>query len=100
MDGQNFRYRFNPDGTFLLYSIGDDGEDSGGDASSVRGDAFPTKESKSFSWLQGRDLVWPQPATTPEVEAYYQKLSARRGQVVGAALQTMTNAAPESGKVK
>ncbi len=72
VDGENLRYRLNPDGTFLLYSIGEDGEDNGGDASSA-------KESKAFSWTEGRDLVWPQPATPAEIAAYYQKLIARRG---------------------
>jgi hypothetical protein len=57
-DGQPLRYRLRPDGTFLLYSIGLDGVDNGGDPS-------PTDtKTRSFSWPQrGRDLVWPSPAT-------------------------------------
>jgi len=58
VDGQPLRYRINSDGTFLLYSIGEDGVDDGGDPSP----ASDTK-SKSFSWRKGRDLVWPRPAT-------------------------------------
>ncbi len=58
VDGQPLRYRIHSDGTFLLYSIGEDGADDGGDPSP----ASDTK-SKSFSWQKGRDLVWPRPAT-------------------------------------
>ena len=54
-DGQPLRYRLKPDGTFLLYSIGLDGKDNGGDPSPADG------KTKSFSWLRGRDLVWPSP---------------------------------------
>ncbi|MEY2427607.1 MAG: hypothetical protein QOJ40_492, partial [Verrucomicrobiota bacterium] len=68
VDGESLRYRLNPDGTFLLYSTGEDGEDNGGNAS-------PIKETKTISWQEGRDFVWPQPATPDEVAAYYQKLA-------------------------
>jgi hypothetical protein len=70
VDGQPLRYRVQPDGTFLLYSIGEDGEDNGGDPSSATG-------SKTFWWLRGRDWVWPQPATIEEVSAYYQEMAPR-----------------------
>ena len=33
MDGQPLRYRRNADGTFLLYSIGENGKDDGGNPS-------------------------------------------------------------------
>ncbi len=56
VDGKPLRYRLNSDGTFLLYSIGEDGNDDGGDAS-------PADHSTSFQWQRGRDWVWPQPAT-------------------------------------
>ena len=83
VDGQRLRYRLNPDGTFLLYSIGEDGDDNGGDASSANENtSFSSQrgrdETKLFSWLRGRDLVWPQPATRTELAAHYQKMSARR----------------------
>jgi hypothetical protein len=54
VDGQPLRYRLNPDGSFLLYSIGEDGIDDGGDPKSA-------PPSKSHVWSEGRDLVWPQP---------------------------------------
>jgi hypothetical protein len=63
MDGHDLRYRLNPDGTYLLYSVGDDGVDNGGDAR-------PQEGSIVRSWLYGRDLVWPRPATDEEVQAY------------------------------
>ena len=75
-DGQPLRYRCNPDGSFLLYSIGDNGKDDGGDPVSA-------KESDSFSWMRGRDWVWPTPATPEEIQAwekshsYKQALKAR-----------------------
>jgi hypothetical protein len=74
VDGKALRYRLNPDGTFLLYSVGEDGEDDGGDPS-------PAASSKaSVAWLKGRDFVWPWPATPEEIAAYHQKtISHRRG---------------------
>lgn len=63
VDGQPLRYRRNPDGTYLLYSIGEDGKDDGGDPR-------PTRTSKSLNWQRGADWVWPQPATEAEIEAY------------------------------
>lgn len=62
MDGQPLRYRLNADGTYLLYSIGEDGKDDGGDAT-IPGD------SNARGWWKGRDWVWPLPATKEEIEA-------------------------------
>jgi hypothetical protein len=62
MDGKDLRYRLNPDGTYLLYSVGRDGVDNGGDAT-------PEKD-KSLSFLNGRDWVWPRAATPEEMQAY------------------------------
>jgi hypothetical protein len=64
MDGQPLRYRLNADGTFLLYSIGSDGIDNGGDATSV-------PPIPSSPWQVGHDWVWPQPAVAAEVHYYY-----------------------------
>jgi hypothetical protein len=69
-DGQALRYRPKPDGTFLLYSIGEDGVDNGGDGSSA------TKTS-SYGWQRGRDLVWPMPATPAQVSAYQAKQATK-----------------------
>jgi tetratricopeptide (TPR) repeat protein len=57
MDGQPLRYRLNSDGSFVLYSAGEDGADDGGD---------PTpRTGQSFLMWSGRDAVWPQPVTPP-----------------------------------
>lgn len=61
MDGRVLRYHLNPEGTFLLYSVGEDGQDDQGDPNPAKG------ESKA--WSNGRDFVWPQPATQDEVDA-------------------------------
>lgn len=61
VDGKPLRYRQAADG-FVLYSIGKDGVDDGGDP------ANPDSKG-SLSWLQGRDWVWPQQATAAQVAA-------------------------------
>jgi hypothetical protein len=63
MDGKPLRYKPDKDGNFLLYSVGLDGHDDGGAA-------WPAKwknRSGFPQWDQGQDIVWPQPATDPEV---------------------------------
>jgi len=55
MNGQVFRYRPNSNGTFLLYSVGEDGKDDGGDGESDS--SFSSRQYDSH-WI-GRDLVWP-----------------------------------------
>ena len=55
MDGQPLRYRLNGDGSFTLYSVGEDGQDEGGDPSAADSD----KERQNKSPWAGRDWVWP-----------------------------------------
>jgi len=55
MNQQPLCYRLNPDGTFVLYSVGEDGKDDGGDPTSVG--TVP----KPDLWT-GRDAVWPSAA--------------------------------------
>jgi len=67
MDGKPLRYRLEPTGGFLLYSVGSDGADDGGNGGRAQGTSsttFPT------SWVNGKDWVWPQPANREEVEKY------------------------------
>ena len=64
MDGRSLRYRRQPEGGFLLYSVGEDGEDDGGDASLP-----PGRTNLRMIW-ERKDMVWPAPATADEVEAY------------------------------
>lgn len=69
MDGQPLRYKLKPDGTFLLYSVGDNGVDNGGDS---------TPTSDMTAWTSGRDAVWPMPATAVEISAYKEKVNRER----------------------
>jgi hypothetical protein len=62
MDGHDLRYHLNPDGSYLLYSVGQDGVNNGGDPTP------PMGERPSF--FAGRDWVWPRPATAQELQAY------------------------------
>ena len=70
-DGKPLRYQLRPDGTFLLYSIGEDGVDNGGDPSSGG-------KSDTYAWQRGHDLVWPCPATAEEIRVYQQKQAGKR----------------------
>ena len=63
MDGQPLRYRSNADGTFALYSVGEDGQDDGGDP------ALPELRNRPRLW-DGRDAVWPLPASPEQIAAY------------------------------
>jgi len=68
-DGKPLRYHLNGDGTYLLYCVGEDGVDDGGDPTCP-----PSAASSSLDWLnpKARDWVWPQPATPAEVEFFYE----------------------------
>jgi len=71
MDGKPLRYRLNLGGTYVLYSVGEDGKDDGGDVS-------PATPSKTATWLQGRDWVWPLPASDEDVKMFYEREAATR----------------------
>ena len=64
MDGKPVKYRRNEDGSFILYSVGEDGKDDGGD-----GSLPPGKEKSSNLWAR-KDFIWPSPATLEEVLAW------------------------------
>ena len=55
MDGHPLRYGLNGDGSFTLYSVGQDGLDEGGDPSTADSD----QERQNTSPWAGRDWVWP-----------------------------------------
>jgi hypothetical protein len=57
MSGKPLSYRLRPDGTFVLYSVGEDGQDNGGDPASLT----PGK----FGLWESRDAVWPVPTGEP-----------------------------------
>lgn len=52
MSGRPFGYRLNDNGTFTLYSVGEDGRDDGGDPQ-------PASATNRFELWHGRDTVWP-----------------------------------------
>jgi hypothetical protein len=56
MDGQPLRYRLNADGSFVLYSVGEDAHEDGGDSRHVDSS---TSQQRLDGW-SGRDWVWPQ----------------------------------------
>ena len=66
-DGKPLKYHPNDDGTFVLYSVGDDGIDNGGDVTPAKASLTPYA-----SWQRGRDWVWPQPATPAEVQHFHE----------------------------
>ena len=83
IDGQPLRYRLHPGGGFLLYSVNEDGKDDGGDPR-------PTSPaSQNYSFGNGRDMVWPMPATAEEIakaRAEEAKRAPIEGQTVEAQL--------------
>lgn len=74
MDGQPPRYKLQLDGQFLLWSVGEDFKDDGGDPTFVG----VASSSDPHQWLKGRDWVWPQAATEAEVAVYHADLAAKR----------------------
>jgi hypothetical protein len=65
MDGEALRYRTNDTGGFVLYSVGKDLEDNGGDAA-------PKTTGNPQVWT-GKDWVWPTVATKEEVAAFWER---------------------------
>ena len=53
MSVEPLRYRLNPDGSFVLYSVGEDGQDNGGEASAS------SIITNKFDFWSGKDAVWP-----------------------------------------
>ena len=51
MSGKALCYRLEPNGGFLLYSVGEDGKDDGGDPGAASGN--------TYGLWEGRDAVWP-----------------------------------------
>jgi hypothetical protein len=74
MNGQTLHYRLTPDGAFVLYSVGTDGRDDGGDPNPAA-----TVRSELHRLWSGRDVVWPKPATPEEIAAAESKVSRKKG---------------------
>ena len=66
MDGQPVRYQLKSDGTFMLYSTGENGIDDGGDPSQERIGANQ-KWNRARHPLYGRDWVWPLVASEEQI---------------------------------
>ena len=62
MDGQPIRYRRVAQDNFILWSIGNDG-DEGADVTQV-------KRRNWYHWTDGRDWVWPSCATEEEIRKF------------------------------
>lgn len=63
MDGKPIKYQLEDNDTFILYSVGEDGQDHGGDLSLPDG-------SRNRDLWRRRDYVWPAPATPEDVVAW------------------------------
>ena len=74
VNGGPLHYHVNTDGTFLLYSVGENGQDDGGNPHLKK-----DPKSPSLSWLNrdALDWVWPQPATAAEIQKYYDDLATQ-----------------------
>jgi len=68
MDGQPLRYRATEDAHFILYSVGLDGRDNGGNmAVDFSENPFETYSPRGRH-APGTDLVWPRPASAAEAQ--------------------------------
>ena len=52
MSAKPLRHRLNVDGSFRLYSVGEDGRDDGGDPNSDSG-------TNKYGLWEGKDALWP-----------------------------------------
>jgi hypothetical protein len=69
MDGQPLRYRLTEDGHFILYSIGLDCVDDGGQMPSHERQRPPDFGTEGMGAPPKGDIVWPLPASTVAVQA-------------------------------
>lgn len=72
MDGRPLRYRRTDDGHFVLYSVGLDCVDNGGEMRRPSQRGVPGADGSDFGVPQDTDLVWPRPASLAELEALRQ----------------------------
>ena len=69
MDGNPLRYHRTDDGHFVLYSVGLDCVDNGGEMSRPRRAGAPGEVAGAFGMQQAVDLVWPLPASVAAVRS-------------------------------
>lgn len=72
MDGKPLRYHVSDGGHFVLYSVGLDCVDNGGQMGPP-GPGLPYSAAWDWGTRQGSDLVWPRPASAAEVELLRQQ---------------------------
>lgn len=73
MDGQPLRYQPTDDGHFVLYSVGLDGNDDGGQTAQPETQRPFYPGNRPNRLRQDADLVWPRPASAVEIAAYHQE---------------------------
>jgi hypothetical protein len=69
MDGKPLRYRLTGDGHFVLYSVGLDCVDNGGQMQRPGRRRGSFDYPSRFGFSQEANLVWPRPASAPEIKA-------------------------------
>jgi hypothetical protein len=72
MDGRPLRYRVNPDGTYALWSVGEDFTDHGGDFTPLNSKAATVR------WWNAKDAVLPLRASDAEFAAWQAAEEAKR----------------------
>jgi len=93
IDGRSLRYRLRADGSFLLYSVNEDGKDDGGDPRPA------SPASQNYYFGNGRDMVWPTPATAKELaEAQAKETAGTPTQRLSRSRALSTNAPPRKDK--
>jgi hypothetical protein len=109
MDGKPLRYKPAPEGWFLLYSVGEDGIDDGGNPIPTPSQSpglipipVPVYSTATIDWLKTRDIVWPQPATGDQIDKYRASnptfMGPRRANAHDAQTNKSTNAAPPDSR--
>lgn len=73
MDGQPLRYHVTADSHIVLFSVGQDCADNGGEMRQPRRRGLGYQGLPEFGTPVGTDLVWPRPATAGEVQAQRQE---------------------------
>jgi hypothetical protein len=80
MDGQPLRYRLMGDRRFILYSVGLDCVDDGGDLRRPQQDPLTPGGPRGFGTPPEPDLVWPRPASAAELAAFHREQTRARGE--------------------
>jgi hypothetical protein len=72
MDGQPLRYRLTDDGHFVLYSVGQDCVDNGGNTLAREDRMAVLREFRSTGTVPEADIVWPLPASSEQATAQHE----------------------------